>query len=186
MFNAFWRNASQAPFTKGFKQGVLESFGWQYGKKGVYEGFLGRLGKGGMKANWLGGTIGIAGTAYAFYSGYQENGVLGGVKNVGIQTAISGAFTGIIRSAGTTLGNPVAVGVATAVAAGYAGYRLGEAGIAKAKRVRNLEMGSDIVDVFGTMSTMRQRSLSAIQNSHVNGRLALGGEASLMHTPYMR
>jgi len=49
-----------------------------------------------------------------------------------------------------------------------------------------LEMGRPAVDQFGTAATMRQRSLAAIQDSKLNGRVALGNEATLLYRPYFR
>jgi hypothetical protein len=49
-----------------------------------------------------------------------------------------------------------------------------------------LEMGAPAQDPFGTISTMRQRSIMAIQNSRVNGRTALGNEAMLLYSGYNR
>jgi len=53
--------------------------------------------------------------------------------------------------------------------------------IGKQRQIRAMEMGAPISDQYGTISTLRQRSLAAIQNSHVNGRMALGNEAALLH-----
>lgn len=61
--------------------------------------------------------------------------------------------------------------------------RKSRAGV-RQKQVRALELGTPMSDQFGTISTLRQRSLSAIQNSHVNGRMALGNEAALLHTSF--
>jgi hypothetical protein len=55
---------------------------------------------------------------------------------------------------------------------------------ARHKQVRSLELGTPVLDQFGTIATLRQRSLSAIQNSHVNGRMALGNEAALLHSTF--
>jgi hypothetical protein len=56
--------------------------------------------------------------------------------------------------------------------------------IARNKQVRGLELGGPIQDQFGTISTLRQRSLNALQNTHVNGRMAFGQEAALLHSTF--
>ena len=56
--------------------------------------------------------------------------------------------------------------------------------IARRKQVRGLELGGPIQDQFGTISTLRQRSLMALQNTHVNGRMAFGQEAALLHSTF--
>jgi hypothetical protein len=53
--------------------------------------------------------------------------------------------------------------------------------VGRQRQIRAMEMGAPIADQYGTISTLRQRSLAAIQNSHVNGRMALGNEAALLH-----
>lgn len=189
MFQGFWRNASQSRFMQGARAGVAESFGVQYGGSllnvGKNEGFLGRGATGGMRANWLGNSIGLAAMAYGAYQGYQQGGVVGAGKSVAADAMTWGIARGALNTIGGIM-NPVTLGAAAIGAGAFAYYKMGEAGIARGKRIRNLEMGADIVDNFGTMATMRQRSLSALQNSHVNGRLAMGGEASMMHTVMMR
>ena len=59
-----------------------------------------------------------------------------------------------------------------------------DSAIARNKQVRGLELGAPIQDPFGTISTLRQRSLQAIQNTHVNGRMAFGNEAALLHSTF--
>ena len=193
MFTGFMKHAGDSLFARGFKAGVAETFGWQVKKVGtgsarryVSEGFMGRMAKGGIKGNFLGNVVGMAAVGYAAYTGYKEGGVVGAAKEVGSSALTWGLIRGSWNMAAGAVGSvPLAIGAAVAGGA-YGYYRLGEAGIKHAKKMRNLEMGGDVIDTFGTMATMRQRSLSAIQNTHVNGRLALGGEASLLHTPMMR
>jgi hypothetical protein len=191
MFTGLVKHASQSRFGTGFAAGVKEGLGFQYGggffRVGKPEGFLGRSsGINGLSAGKLMAGLNLGVTAYATYQGFKEGGVVGGVRAGATQLAIGGLFRGALNSIGGVASNPLLLGAGIAAAAGYGYYKLGEAGIAHMKRHRNMEMGSDIIDTFGTMATIRQRSLSAIQNSHVNGRLALGGEAALMHTPMMR
>jgi len=107
--------------------------------------------------------------------GRVAGGVLGmaGAGAAGTVAAIGGLF------------NPM-VWIATAGAYGASKmmdyYDSTNRNIARQRMVNNLEMGSPILDQFGTVSTLRQRSLAAIQNSKVNGRMALGQEAALLHS----
>jgi hypothetical protein len=194
MFTGFIKHANNSLFARGFKAGAMESVGFQVQKIGAgsmrgyaNQGFLGRMAPGGLKGNWMGNAVfGVGLTAYAAYSGYKEGGTMGAVKGTASSVVTSGIARGLWNMAAGSVGAaPMVAGLAV-TGAGYGYYRLGEEGQKTMKRYRNLEMGADINDTFGTMSTMRQRSLSAIMNSHVNGRMALGGEASLMHTPFMR
>jgi hypothetical protein len=176
---------------RSFVQGVGETFGMHY-ERGVSMGFLGRRAPGGVfgavpgfKARgltFLGRAAFPLFTAHAAYTGYQEGGILGAAGGV----AESALMWGAMRAGWTMLGGSVGAGLVGGVAMGYGMYRLGEAARRNERRVRGLELATDVVDRFGTMSTMRQRSLQAIQNSHLNARMALGNEALLMSTPYLR
>ena len=53
-------------------------------------------------------------------------------------------------------------------------------------RHAELEMGRPVIDEFGTLATMRQRSMMAIQNSKINGRCGLGNESTYTFRPYFR
>ena len=98
-----------------------------------------------------------------------------------------GAVTGGLAAVGMALINPWAMAIAGgiyAVEQALEFYDDGNRAIARQRMVNDLEMGSPVMDQFGTISTLRQRSLSAIQNSHVNGRMALGNEAALLHRSF--
>jgi len=170
---------------RAFAQGVGETFGMHY-EGGVSKGFMGRKAAGGVfaagKMAALGRGLFPVFTAYSAYSGYKEGGIMGATKNVAADAATWGAM----RAAWSMFANPVTLGAAAVAGLGYGGYKLGEAAIAHEKRIKGLELGADVVDRFGTISTMRQRSLQAIQNSHLNGRGALGNEALIMSSPYLR
>lgn len=198
MFQGFRNQMRGSNFGAGFEAGVADAFGfsreaaWKNGRRTYNKGgFLGKTlpsstAKEISTKKWarVGGIASLAFMGYSAYSGFQEGGVFGAAKNVVRDAAIQGIARGAFNAVvGAGLAVPTLVGVA-AVGAAYGGYRLGEAGQHYAKSLRRLEMGTDIVDTFGTISTMRQRSLNAIQNSRVNGRMALGNEASLMHMPY--
>lgn len=128
------------------------------------------------------GALGIAFTAYEVSQGYKEEGVWGAAKGFGYSVA-GQAIPRFIFGAG--LGGIAAGGIVGAAAVGT--YALGEAAISHAKKLRHLEMGGgnnlDAINSVGA-ATSRQRSLAALQNTHLNGRMALGNEASLLHTSY--
>lgn len=148
----------------------------------------------GSAGKLFGRTLGRAFLGYSIYSGYQEGGVLGAVKG-GVEHLMMTYAMGAAWGAVAPFAGSVAAGVigGSAIAAGvYFG-----AGGSIAPFVRpwvkqhqrnfsNLELGTPVVDNFGTVSTMRQRSLAAIQNSKLGGRAALGNEGALLYTPYAR
>jgi len=192
---SFFRNvraslAATAP-GRSFMQGIGESFGMHY-ERGVSQGFLGRKAPGGVfggaqgfgrKGLTLAGRAAFpAFMALSAYSGYKQGGVFGAAKNV----AIDAAMWGGIRAAFSMLTSAPVIAGGMFVGAGYGYYKLGEAARTHVRKLRNVEMGADLVDRYGTMSTMRQRSLAAIQNTHINGRMALGNEALLLSAPYRR
>ena len=168
---------------RAFIQGAGRSLGFEY-QHGKNMGFMGRKMPGGMfgagKLAFGFRALGPLMLATGISRGWQEGGVLGAAKEGGKEMAMWGAF----EAGASVLTNPVAIAGAGMVAGAYGYYKLGEASRKHRKRLRAVEMGSDLVDRFGTMTTMRQRSLSAIQKSHVNGRLALGNEALLLSSSY--
>ena len=176
---------STTPLGKAFVSGAGRSLGFEYiGGKNM--GWMGRKMAGGVFSGGVGGFLGRAAgpafTGYSMYSGYKEGGVLGAAKE-GVKSVLSwGAFefgASMVSSSALFAG-------AGLVAGGYGYYKLGEASRKHRKRLRAVEMGSDLVDRFGTMTTMRQRSLAAIQKSHINGRTALGSEATILSDVYLR
>lgn len=157
---------------------------------GVFKKGAGILGR-------AGGLIGLGYMASSMYEGYQEGGVTGavgaGVEQVGLNylfgRAVSTVFKGIVPFAAKAgLVGAAAIGVGAAITnqsvanflSPLARGQVREHGIKHAK----LEMGAPTIDPFGMVATMRQRSLMSIQNSRVNGRSALGNEASLLYRPY--
>jgi len=143
----------------------------------------GMRGVGKILGKALPGGLGLAATGYFAYSGYQEGGALGAVKGVGESIAWTTAF----KLAGG-LANPVIGGAAIVGAVGLGIYAYGEASQAHVKKLRDIEMGGTgaIMDAIGSMpaATMRQRSVLALQNTHINGRMAMGNEALYMHTSF--
>lgn len=168
---------------RAFKRGIGRGLGFEY-EHGVNKGWMGRgLEKGGKTGMFAHGkmafafrALGPAMVAHSIYKGYQEGGILGAAKSGATELAFWGAF----EVGASIITNPVTIAGAGIAAAGYGYYKAGEASRKHRKRLRNVEMGSDLVDRFGTMTTMRQRSLAAIQNTHINGRGALGSEAAIL------
>lgn len=119
------------------------------------------------------GLLGNAFTLYEVYRGYQEGGVMGAAKGFGVSYGFNLASRLLLKS---TLG-PVAAVAAVGIGTYQFGKKAGEYG----KKMSGLEMATPYIDQFGTMATMRQRSLQAIQNTHLNGRAALGSEAQILH-----
>lgn len=172
-----------------FKQGIGESFGFEY-EKGINKGFLGRKLPGGMmsqgKFAFASRLFGIATLGVSAISGYQENGMAGATMHVAKDAATWGAMRAGWSVGKGVLTNPWFLAGASIGAGAYAGYKIGQASREKARRIRNVEMGGEVIDRFGTLSTIRQRSLMALNNSHVNGRMALGNEAILLSSNYLR
>lgn len=161
------------------KRGVAENFGFQY-KKGVSEGFLGLKASRGLSFGaramaGIGGAINLGFMASSVYSGYQEGGVLGAAKELGTTAAIQVG----LNVAGVAVNAlwPVAL----VAGSGALAYKVAENSRQYGRNLRNISMGTPPIDVFGTMSTVRQRSLAALQNTHINGRMALGNEGLLSH-----
>lgn len=130
-------------------------------------------------------SLGLLSTAYFAYEGYQREGVWGAMKGIGESIAYSTAFNLALGGAIGATSLAFAAPVAGLAAVAGATYMLGEAGIAHAKGLRDLEMGGgdqmqQTVTSAGT-ATARQRSLQALNNTHINGRMAIGNEAFLLH-----
>ncbi len=151
--------------------------------------------------NIFGRALGAAFTAYSAYSGYQEGGLWGAAKGVGEALAfsyLSGRVIGSMTSGGIM--SSVGVG-ATSAYLGYQGLKLLGSYSAGAttfgiknffrdetyeyrRRNSSVDLGTPSIDPFGNNATIRQRSLSAIQNSRLNGRSMLGQEAFLFYKPW--
>jgi len=103
----------------------------------------------------------------------------------GAQAAAYGKRASLARqivAGGTRLsmGGAMLIGGLVGAAPIYASYKALSVGRDRMKSARRLEMGTPITDPFGNQSTMRQRSMHAIQRSGLSARQALGREASLM------
>jgi len=122
----------------------------------------------------------LAMTGMFAYQGYKEGGITGAVGGVAESIAYSAAF----HYMGATLSNPLTWIVAGGAAVGVGAYAAGEKAQAYRRGMKTLEMGANVVDPFGTAATLRQRSLMALQNSKINGRMGLGNEALIMHRSF--
>jgi len=148
---------------------------------GTMAGVMKRQGWGGVKG-LVGHTAGKAifpiFTAMSMYAGYQTGGVLGAAQAGAKEALIWGGMRAVFATVPGAAG--FAAPLLAAGALGYGAYAMGEAAQEHRKRLRDVEMGAPIVDPFGTTATLRQRSLSALQNTHINGRMAIGNEGILM------
>lgn len=186
------------------RESMLESAGWDIDYSGKNKGFLGVRGnyqevfrgsKVGVSAtrkalSMAGKTalssLGLASSLHFMYTGYQEGGIFGAAKGAGESILYGAAF----RTAIMGLGAPLTVGAMALTGAGYGAYAIGEAGQRYERRLRNLEVGGDenminAINSYGA-STMRQRAAVALNNSHINRRLALGNEAAMFHSSFRR
>lgn len=195
-----WGNLGSTTAGGAFRSGAAETFGFEYRgpKHGQYKGFMGlrgnvgygnRIAAMGRMASRKGVgtagkmTLGLAGKAlipalagFSMYQGFKEGGLLGAAKAGATDAAIWGGM----KAAGVALANPAAWVAGGVAAAGYGYYAMGEAAQAHVKRLRHLEMGSAVKDPFGTAATLRSRSIAALNNSSINGRMAIGNEGFLM------
>lgn len=144
-------------------------------------------------------TTGIGRAFLLGFAAYNihEQGLAKGLYETGktfiIQDYLIGRAINWTGMAGSTLGAGAA-GVALAAGIGLpamAGVGIGQfwsRPLVKQHAIKNarLELGSPVIDNFGTLATMRQRSLMAMQNSNINGRSAMGQEATYTYRPYFR
>jgi len=119
-------------------------------------------------------------TGYSMYSGYQKDGLWGAAKG-GVHAAAEWAAFEVVLSALGAAAAPLE-GAAIGLGAGYGIYKALDYGAKRTKQTRKLEFGGAAVDdQFGTIATMRQRSLQEMQRSHGALRGALGTESQYMH-----
>lgn len=154
---------------------AAEAAGWVFkGKQS--QGFLGISGKVGKFGTGM-AALGTAFSVHSIYSGYQEEGIWGATKGAG--TAILG------QMAANAITNPIGLGLVGAAGLGFAGYQFGEAATKRRKEIRGLDMTiPNYSNIIEGGFTDRQRSLQALNNSSMNARMAIGNEASLLHTTY--
>lgn len=163
------------------RQGALESFGYHFDKTSARKHFFGigsKTGFGVMKG------LGLPFTAVMAYQGYQQGGITGAAGGVMESVAWGAGIRGGLHVAKAALGSTAMGATATVgigAAAVYGHYRMNRNIIQHAKRLQQTEfVATNISDPFGTIATIRRRSLQALHNSGMNGRIALGREAQLM------
>lgn len=176
-----------------YRQSGMHSTGktWAMGELGFEKN---KAGKWGQAQGLLGKWAGRAFIGYSAYQGFKEGGVGGAAMGVGTHMATTyafGAAWGAVKTGAAALAAspalPIVAGVAAIAGATAYSYRrelMRPYVNAHMKKHAKLEMGTAPLDPYGNVSTMRQRSLQAINNSHLNGRVALGNEANIMYTPY--
>jgi hypothetical protein len=164
------------------KKGRFVQAGKYLGKQGARAWAGVGAGKGALK--FAGSTalksLPLVGTALMAAHGYSQEGMWGAAKGVGESIMWGAGF----RMATTALTNPLVLGAGLAAGIGFGTYALGEAGRAHADRLRKTEMIAEgAVDALGSVgaATGRQRSMMALNNTHLNGRMAMGNEGVLMH-----
>lgn len=188
-FGRFGRSAAANRYVGAGISGAAYGFG--FGKDGLFNRSTfaaSKFGRAGIVGRTALRSLGPVFTVHSAVSGYREGGLLGAARGVATATAVNFAWGMGAEAVSAVGGGALSVGVPLAMLAGvgYGTYKAIQFGNARIKKQRNLELGSPIVDPFGTAATMRQRSLQALQNSQFNGRSAFGSEAALMHMPVMR
>ena len=137
--------------------------------------------------------------ALGAYEGYKHGGITGAIGGFADSYISNAIWMTGFKMAGLALGNPL--GIAATLGVGMAAYNFASdkaeqsgsslTALAFNKPVREymrkrarLEMGNVVQDQFGTVATMRQRSLLAMRNSKINARGALGMEANMRFSAY--
>jgi len=168
--------------TRGAVRSYLGTTTHAVGKRWAGEAF-------GIGTRGIGRVLGIGFAAYTIGTGYQQGGAWGATKALAGTAAEMYAFGAIKGALFGNLGLSALAPVAAVAAGGAFVFRkeLSRPWVREhMKKHAKLEMGRPVMDQFGNLSTMRQRSLAAIQSSKINGRSGLGNEAALMYRPYFR
>ena len=137
------------------------------------------MGKG---MNMFGRAMGVGFLALEAYQGYQREGVWGAAKGVATGAAYSYAFGAVLGAAAA----PVAIGAAVVGGAIIANKAMAEKGASYARGQARTEFGNGVSDQFGTVSTMRRRSVMALNRSRIGGGMGMGNEAMRQYQPYFR
>lgn len=137
------------------------------------------LGKG--MSGW-GRALGIGFLGFEAISGYQREGAWGAAKGVGSAALWSYGIEIALGSAALPIG--IAAGVA--VGGVMLNKAAAEKGRAYGRSHRELEFGAAVSDQFGTVSTMRRRSVMALNQSRIGGNMGMGNEAMRQYQPYFR
>ncbi len=114
------------------------------------------------------------------YNASQE-GIGAATRDAVEQGAIWGAGRWALGRIGMGLASPAFLGAAAVVGTAIAAQKALVMGKKYGESVTKVSFGNAFNDTYGNAATMRQASLMAMQSSKINGRNALGHEASLMH-----
>jgi hypothetical protein len=206
-FNRYKTWSQSHWLTRQFNQGLGESFGWEFDKRGQNRGFLGMKGrqsgrpfsglqselKLARKGGWkgiakFGGGMALRGAGILFSAsyiaqGFQEGGITGGLS----ATVESAAMARLWHFGGKALMNPLGIAAMATVGTAVAGYKFLQASQKNLRNLQKLEMVDN--QLLGATRnagayTMRQRSLQALQNTHINGRMSMGNEGFMHHSSY--
>ena len=130
----------------------------------------------------VGAVASLAWTGSAAVRGYKTGGVGGAVKGAATEVGYFAAMHAVTRLAGPMYPILLAHGVATAAA-----FNKLQKNMAASPRHLPYNITGDMTAFStGQAYSMRQRSMQAIQKSHLNARSALGNEANYMHVSSMR
>jgi len=136
----------------------------------------------GKQMGWAGRALGFGFMGLEAFTGYQQGGVWGAAKGLAKGAAVNYAVGALLGSAAI----PLTLGVGV-VAGGMMAYKKGaDIGRKTYKKSRSLEFGSGVSDQYGTVATMRRRSVMALQESRIGGGMGLGSEAMRSYQPYFR
>lgn len=162
----------------GFDVGAGGANSWMGGRQTLGHFAKGRIGSG-LGSMAMRGGIGLGFTAYMAYEGYQQEGMWGAMKGAGESVLWNAGFRlagsllpGVATVAGTALAGAAVIGGAYAFQRNAVDYN---------EKLRRSEfVAGNINDPFGNVATMRQRSIRALHNSNMGGRMTLGREAQLL------
>lgn len=157
----------------GFKQNLTNAFGAGIGKGSRLSG-IGSLAWRGVAAAWFLGDVA---------KGYHREGVWGAAK-AGIGFAAENYLFGAVLGSAA-----LPVGLAAAGVTGYAALRKFkiDTGRQYALNLRRTTFGpGSVEDQYGTVATMRRRSVDALMSSRIGGNMGLGNESLRAYTPYFR
>lgn len=134
------------------------------------------------KMSPLGRALGLGFLGIEAYMGYQKEGWWGAAKGVATGAAWSYGLGVVLGSAAL----PLTMGAAAIGGSLVLNKMAAEGGLRYAKRHARADFGGGVRDQFGNVSTMRRRSIQALQQSRLNGAMTLGREALQQYQPYFR
>lgn len=177
-------------YYKFFRSAEAKEGGWRFlglrGPGGRIAEFkaMRKAGEGFGKSLWKAApvmdAVALAFTLKSMNEAYRREGIWGAAK-AGVGSFAEWAAFDMAMAFLKPIVTPLTIG-AIGAAGVYGAYKALDYGAKHARRTRALEFGGQAVeDPFGTIATMRQRSLLEMQKSHAALRGALGSEAQYMH-----